>query len=197
MEENLILTAGLTAELLLVIIAVFAVMLRRSRKAQRLLLSQLADKEQSAQAAVVAEIPPDTPVQLPEAPGTEIESPQIEPTLPIGAEMIDVAPAEPIQIEPSDVQAESPDGADGTEIDEFDQLLASIEDAKLTVAERSESKERVLQHAQKLRGDIVTLRDRLKGSEGDVQRLQAEKAALAAEYEALNKEYERIYASGQ
>jgi DNA repair exonuclease SbcCD ATPase subunit len=64
-----------------------------------------------------------------------------------------------------------------------------------TAAEARENREIVLQHAKKLRGDIVMLRDKLKNSEGDVQRLQSEKEALAAEYAALNKEYERIYSS--
>ena len=57
--------------------------------------------------------------------------------------------------------------------------------------------EMVLQHAQKLRGDIATLRDKLQNSDSDVQRLQTEKEALAAEYEALNKEYEQIYSHGK
>jgi predicted nucleic acid-binding Zn-ribbon protein len=64
-----------------------------------------------------------------------------------------------------------------------------------TAAQRHDHQERVLQHAKKLRGGIATLRDKLKDSEGDVQRLQSEKEALATEYAALNKEYERIYAN--
>jgi hypothetical protein len=56
-----------------------------------------------------------------------------------------------------------------------------------------QQKEMVLQHAKKLRGDIATLRDKLKDSQGDVIRLETEKKALAAEFAELNKEYERIY----
>jgi DNA repair exonuclease SbcCD ATPase subunit len=62
-----------------------------------------------------------------------------------------------------------------------------------TAAMERQQKEMVLQHAKKLRGDIATLRDKLKDSQGDVIRLETEKKALAAEFAELNKEYERIY----
>jgi chromosome segregation ATPase len=47
----------------------------------------------------------------------------------------------------------------------------------------------------KLRHDMTAMRDKLRDSEIDVQKLQTEKEALAAEYTALSQEYERIYAT--
>jgi predicted nucleic acid-binding Zn-ribbon protein len=90
-----------------------------------------------------------------------------------------------------------------TEVDALQQSNAQLQqdlrsktDAlEQTAVEKREFQARVLQHAKKLRSDIATLRDRFKDSQEDVQRLQSEKAALATEYEALNKEYERVYAN--
>ncbi len=60
-------------------------------------------------------------------------------------------------------------------------------------AERHEITERELHQAKKLRREMTALRDKLRLSESDVQKLQEEKQVLAAEYAALNQEYERIY----
>lgn len=62
-------------------------------------------------------------------------------------------------------------------------------------AERHEITERELHQAKKLRREMTALRDKLRLSESDVQKLQEEKQVLAAEYAALNQEYERIYAN--
>jgi chromosome segregation ATPase len=51
------------------------------------------------------------------------------------------------------------------------------------------------QDQQHLRGEVRTLKARLATREADVERLQAEKDALAEEYAVLSKEYERMYAS--
>jgi DNA repair exonuclease SbcCD ATPase subunit len=284
MEETIIWVTGLIAEILLVVTVVLAVRLRRSRKAQQQLLARLADQEKhSAEHIVAAEIPSEIPGELHDAPVIEIELPQdelaavdaIEIGIPavqapaVEAAMAETLPVDEPQIDPS-IEAElPPKTTDASVANEFDQLLASIDDAKLdepverlqqrleatgqslqrlaselqlestgsvqahiefaslqvnlqemtkdvdslqqsnaqlkhdlrgktramerTAAEARESREIVLQHARKLRGDIVALRDKLKNSEGDVQRLQSEKEALATEYAALNKEYERIY----
>lgn len=90
-----------------------------------------------------------------------------------------------------------------TEVDSLQQsntqlqqdLRSKTKDLEQTAAQARDHTERVLQHARKLRSDIATLRDKLKNSAGDVQRLQAEKAALATEFDALNKEYARVYAN--
>ena len=66
-----------------------------------------------------------------------------------------------------------------------------------TFAEQRAITERELHQAKELRRDMTALRDKLKSSEGDVQKLQTEKQALAAEYAELNREYERIYASSE
>jgi hypothetical protein len=66
-----------------------------------------------------------------------------------------------------------------------------------TFVEQRAITERELHQAKELRRDMTALLDKLKSSEGDVQKLQAEKQALAAEYAELNREYERIYASSE
>lgn len=66
-----------------------------------------------------------------------------------------------------------------------------------TFSEQRAITERELHQAKELRRDMTALRDKLKSSEGDVQKLQTEKQALAAEYAELNREYERIYASSE
>lgn len=72
-------------------------------------------------------------------------------------------------------------------------LRNKAQDMEKSIAEKQENTDRVLHHAKKLRKDMTMLREKLKNRESDVQQLQTANEALAAEYAALNKEYERIY----
>ncbi len=250
MEETLIWATGLIAEILLAITVALAVLLRRSRKAQRQLVAQLADREKhTAEHVDLAE----TSKEIHDAP--EIESRASEPSdfeapetktgpvqttsASLGNEFAQLlasidnadldgpaqrlqqrleASTQSLQRLASELQQELPGSEQGrvefaslqvnlqemtAEVGSLQQNNAQLQQdlrsktkvMERTVAEAREQTEMVLQHARKLRGDISTLRDKLKGSEGDVQRLQTEKDALATEYAALNKEYERIYSS--
>lgn len=250
MEETLIWAAGLAVEILLVITIALAVLLRRARRAQRQFPTQAGNPEKHTEEHVaIVETPAGTSGEITAAP--EIEPPESESsemeagavgTTSVSLESefdqllasIDNAnldqPAQRIQqrLEASTQSLqrlatemeESPGSEQGrvefaslqvnlqemtTEVGSLQHSNAQLQQdlrskAKVmerTVAEHRERTELILQHTRKLRGDISTLRDKLSNSEGDVQRLQSEKETLAAEYAALNKEYERIYSSSR
>lgn len=236
MEETLIWVAGLIAEILLVVAAVLAVLLRRSRGAQQQLLARLADQEKHS--AEAAEIPAEASAHVPVAPAVEAASSKTT-DVSVTSEFDDLresidnarldesverlrqrlgATNQSLQRLASGLQQESTSPGQShpeiaslqvnleevtTEVDSLQQSNAQLQQGlrdqtqamEQAASERREKQERVLQHAKKLRGDIATLRDKLKHSEGDVQRLHSEKEALATEHAALNREYERIYAN--
>lgn len=284
MTETLIWVGGLAIEVLIVASAVLAVLLRRSRKAQQQLLTQLAEKEKSAIDAVTAEAPIEAPKPVSDESTAEIESVEIE-TVEVDQVEIEKAAVEAREIatsllEPSfdadqtelaDDVGKSTKTTEASTASEFEQLRKIVDNANLdksterlqqrldvtndslqrlaldleldpagpgtihpeietiqgnlqkmtsevdrlqessaqlqrdlrdkthaieqTFAEKHEITERELHQAKKLRRDMTALRDKLKSSESDVQKLQTEKEVLAAEYAALNSEYERIYAN--
>jgi len=73
-------------------------------------------------------------------------------------------------------------------------LRHKAEDMEQAIAEEQENTDRVLHHAKKLRKDMSQLREKLRNRESDVKELQSANDSLTAEYNALMKEYERIYA---
>ncbi len=271
MEETLIWVAGLIGEILLVSTVVLAMLLWRARKARQVLLAQLAgQKNPSPEQAVAAEVVSETPMAISATPAAEIEKPPAETRI-VEVSTSNVPLTDAAQVAYSDSGSEPISTASASLTDELDQLLASIDNARLdesverlhqklqastqslqrlaaelppesptaeqgrvefaslqvnlqemtdevdslqrnntdlqqdlrsktklleqTAAEARDNTEQVLHYARKLRVDITTLRDKLKEREGDVQRLQSEKESLAAEFEALNREYVRIYAT--
>lgn len=267
MEETLIWVAGLIVEVLLVLTVVLAVLLQRSRKAQRQLLARLADHgKDPAQSIRAAEIPGSAAPEPVETETRAVVAAPVMATAPVDASTVDA-----LQVELSEFDADLARPAEAPPTNEFDELRVSIDNAKLdetvyrlqqrldatnqslqrialemqqdpagagqahveiaslqfnlqemtsevdslqqrnvqlqqdlrdkaqameqTAVERHSTKEKVLQHAKRMRGDIATLRNKLQDSEGDVQRLQSEKEALSSEFAALNREYERIYAN--
>ncbi|MDY6946778.1 MAG: hypothetical protein SXG53_13730 [Pseudomonadota bacterium] len=74
-------------------------------------------------------------------------------------------------------------------------LRSKVQDMERSVADEQETTVRALNEAKQLQEAMGQLRDKLKDKESHVQQLQTANEGLTAEYDALMKEYERIYSN--
>jgi chromosome segregation ATPase len=189
--ETLLWVGGLVIEALLVAAVVLAVLLRRSWKARQQLLTQLGVKAQRPGEAATAA----TPVL------ESNETPKPTPDKPTGAIEPDVtlleASTERLQrrvevtnesLQRLEVDLQQDANVDVAAHPEIATLKGNLQEMTSEIGSLHES-------SIKLRHDMTAMRDKLRDSEIDVQKLQTEKEALAAEYTALSQEYERIYAT--
>jgi archaellum component FlaC len=187
--EALLWIGGLVIEALVVAAVVLAVMLRRSQRARRQLLAQPEPK-----AAPPAETPVAVAAGLAAEPAVAIEiaendwidgdkdaaaSTQLDTSTERLQQRLDVTNESLQRLEAGLEQGAHPE-------------IATLKDNLQGMTSEIDS---LQQNSAKLRSDMTTLRDKLRHSEIDVQKLQTEKEALAAEYAALSQEYERVYAN--
>jgi chromosome segregation ATPase len=192
--ETLLWVGGLVIEALLLAAVVLAMLLRRSRKQRQQLLKQLgAEAPSTGEAAAAAEFATAVVESIEGSKGAADRSTvAIEPDATALAESterlqhrVDLT-NESLQRLELDLQQDG--NADIAAHPEIATLKDNLQEMTSEIGSLHES-------SVKLRHDMTALRDRLRDSEIDVQKLQTEKEALAAEYASLSQEYERIYAN--
>ena len=175
MEETMIWGAGLVAEILLAAIVVFVVLLRRSRKAQRKLLAQLANHEIPPAEHVVAEIP--VVVEISEAAVTSAEV-AVEPP-----------PVDAPQIAPLQVEAELPKATDAAATTDFDQLLKSIDNTGLdeSVKRLQQRLEATTQSLQRLSPELLQALTSSEQGDAEFASLQLNIQEITQEVDSLQQ----------
>jgi len=186
--ETVLWIGGLLIEALLVAAVVLAIMLRRSQKARRQLLAQPEAKAAApVEAAAAVATTPDSPavaIEIAESDWIDGDKDAREPARLESTERLqqrlDVTNESLQRLEAGLQQGAAHPG------------IAALKDNLQGLTSEIDT---LQQNSAKLRGDMTALRDKLRHSEIDVQKLQTEKEALAAEYAALSQEYERVYAN--
>jgi chromosome segregation ATPase len=188
--ETLLWIGGLAIEALVVAAVVLGIMLRRSQNARQQLLAQRETKAAPAAETAVA-----------------VEArPAAEPTVAIEIAESDWIDGDKDAATPAQLDASTGRLQQRLEVtnESLQRLEAGLQQGaahpematlKDNLQGMTSEIDSLQQNSAKLRSDMTTLRDKLRHSEIDVQKLQAEKDALAAEYAALSQEYERVYAN--
>ena len=162
MEETMIWVTGLIAEILLVGAAVFAVV-RRSRKSRQQLLAQLASQEKHPEEPVATEISAATPGEIPDAPSAKIEL--------------------------SEIEAEPSAATDTPVTNEFDQLLVSLDNAKLdeSVGRLRQGLEATTRSLQRLASDLQQNPTSSGQGHPEVESLQMNVLEMTQEVDSLQQ----------